>query len=274
MIDCNVIKNKEVKIAIVGLGYVGLPLAVEFGKQFSTMGFDINQSRLTELKAGHDGTLETDDDELASATLLQFTSNAADLSDCQIYIVTVPTPIDSSNRPDLPPLLKASECVASVLSVGNVVIYESTVYPGTTEEDCIPVLEEGSGLKFNQDFYCGYSPERINPGDKERRLTTILKITSGSTPEVSEFVDKLYLAIIKAGTYKAESIKVAEAAKVIENTNGLLRQYFPKGIDFRRTDEDAVAKAVRRLNNRPRKCLGYRTPNEVFWPMARGALAI
>ena len=218
MIDCHVIQNKEVKIAIIGLGYVGLPLAVEFGKQFSTIGFDINQSRLDELKAGHDGTLETDDDEMASATLLQFTSNTADLSDCQIYIVTVPTPIDSSNRPDLTPLLKASECVASVLSAGDVVIYESTVYPGTTEEDCVPVLEEGSGLKFNQDFYCGYSPERINPGDKERRLTTILKITSGSTPEISEFVDKLYLAILKAGTYKAESIKVAEAAKVIENT--------------------------------------------------------
>lgn len=218
MIDCAAIENKDVKIAIIGLGYVGLPLAVEFGKHFSTLGFDINQARLQELGAGHDSTLETSDTELAAATQLRYTAVVSDLSECNVYIITVPTPIDSSNRPDLTPLLGASECVGTVLSAGDVVIYESTVYPGTTEEDCVPVLEKESGLKFNQDFYCGYSPERINPGDKERRLTTILKITSGSTPEIAEFVDKLYLKIIKAGTYKAESIKVAEAAKVIENT--------------------------------------------------------
>ena len=218
MLNVSDIEKNKVKIAIIGLGYVGLPLAVEFGKKFTTVGFDINESRLEELKQGHDNTLETTDEELAAAKCLSFTSDIESLRDCQVYIVTVPTPIDASNRPDLTPIIKASESVGSVLSAGDMVIYESTVYPGTTEEDCVPLLEKKSGLKFNQDFFCGYSPERINPGDKERRLTTILKITSGSTPEVAEFVDKLYLTIITAGTYKAENIKVAEAAKIIENT--------------------------------------------------------
>ena len=206
------------RIAIVGLGYVGLPLAVEFGKKYPTVGFDINQARLDELRGGHDSTLETSDEELASATQLSYTADAADLKECNIYIITVPTPIDGNNQPDLTPLIKSSTAISKVLSKGDIVIYESTVYPGTTEDDCVPILEAGSGLVFNQDFFVGYSPERINPGDKERRLTTILKITAGSTPEVAETVDQLYRSIIVAGTYKAESIKVAEAAKVIENT--------------------------------------------------------
>lgn len=206
------------RIAIIGLGYVGLPLAVEFGKQFPTVGFDINQNRLNELKSGHDSTLETTDEELASADKLSFTGELQDLKDCNIYIITVPTPIDDNNQPDLTPLIKSSAAIGQVLSKGDLVIYESTVYPGTTEDDCVPILERVSELTFNQDFYVGYSPERINPGDKERRLTTILKITSGSTDEVADFVDELYNRIITAGTYKAESIKVAEAAKVIENT--------------------------------------------------------
>ncbi len=208
----------DIKLAIVGLGYVGLPLAVEFGKQRSVVGFDINQKRIDELKAGHDFTLETEPDELRAASQLSFSTKLDDLRACNCFIVTVPTPIDAHKRPDLTPLIKASETVGKVLKVGDIVIYESTVYPGCTEEDCVPVLEKFSGLKFNQDFYCGYSPERINPGDKEHRVTTIKKVTSGSTPESADLVDALYNQIITAGTHKASSIKVAEAAKVIENT--------------------------------------------------------
>ena len=206
------------KIAIIGLGYVGLPLAIEFGKQRPVLGFDINTARITELQSGRDHTLEASPEELAQAAHLSFSSNPEDLKACQIFIVTVPTPVDQANRPDLTPLVKASETVGKVLKPGDIVIYESTVYPGATEEVCVPVLEGFSGLKFNQDFYCGYSPERINPGDKEHRLPSIKKVTSGSTPEVAEAVDQLYKSIITAGTHKASSIKVAEAAKVIENT--------------------------------------------------------
>lgn len=205
-------------IAIIGLGYVGLPLAVEFGKQYPTLGFDINTARLAELQQGHDSTLEVDDNELAEAKHLSYSSSLDDLKACNVFIVTVPTPINEHKQPDLTPLIKASETIGKVLKKGDIVIYESTVYPGATEEDCVPVLERVSGLRFNQDFFCGYSPERINPGDKEHRVTTILKVTSGSTPEVAETVDQLYRSIITAGTYKASSIKVAEAAKVIENT--------------------------------------------------------
>lgn len=206
------------KIAVIGLGYVGLPLAVEFGKQRSVVGFDINQARIAELRAGQDGTLEVPPEELAEAAHLTYSSDRADLADCDIFIVTVPTPIDQANRPDLTPLVKASETVGSVMKRGAIVVYESTVYPGATEEVCVPVLEKHSGLTFNTGFFCGYSPERINPGDKERRLPTIKKVTSGSTPAIAEEVNALYAAIITAGTYKASSIKVAEAAKVIENT--------------------------------------------------------
>ena len=209
---------ENARIAIVGLGYVGLPLAVEFGKQFDTVGFDINEARIQELRAGHDGTLEVTPAELAEAGRLGFTSELRDLSDSNVYIVTVPTPIDTAKRPDLTPLVRASEALGQVLSAGDVVIYESTVYPGCTEEVCVPILERASGLKFNEDFFAGYSPERINPGDREHRVTSILKVTSGSTPEVAEFVDRLYGSIITAGTHRASSIKVAEAAKVIENT--------------------------------------------------------
>lgn len=211
-------KKSELKLAIIGLGYVGLPLAVEFGKQRSVIGFDINQRRINELKSGHDLTLETEPEELQAAKYLRFSTNRDDLRACNCFIVTVPTPIDQHKRPDLTPLIKASETVGKALKVGDIVIYESTVYPGCTEEDCVPVLEEYSGLKFNQDFFCGYSPERINPGDKEHRVTTIKKVTSGSTPKVADLVDDLYNEIIIAGTHKACSIKVAEAAKVIENT--------------------------------------------------------
>lgn len=207
-----------VKIAIIGLGYVGLPLAVEFGKHYDTLGFDISTQRVDQLRSGQDRTLETTADELASATQLQFTTDASALTDRNVFIVTVPTPIDKANRPDLTPLVKASETVGKSLRQGAIVIYESTVYPGATEEVCVPVLEKFSGLKFNQDFFCGYSPERINPGDKVNTLTKIKKITSGSTPEVAATVDDLYKTIISAGTYKATSLKVAEAAKVIENT--------------------------------------------------------
>ena len=206
------------KIALIGLGYVGLPLAVEFGKKFETIGFDINEPRVQELKQGKDSTLEVEPEELEQATLLSFTTDLDDIRDCKIYIVTVPTPIDQHKRPDLTPLIKSSETIGKVISSGDIVIYESTVYPGATEEVCVPILEKQSGLKFNQDFYCGYSPERINPGDKEHRVTTIKKVTSGSTPEIADRVDALYLSIITAGTHKASSIKVAEAAKVIENT--------------------------------------------------------
>ena len=206
------------KIAIIGLGYVGLPLAVEFGKKYPTTGFDINGPRIAALISGHDSTLEVDEAELKQATQLSYTTDIEQLKSCNIYIVTVPTPIDNDKRPDLTPLEKASETVGKVLSKGDIVIYESTVYPGATEEVCVPILERHSGLTFNKDFYCGYSPERINPGDKEHRVTTIKKVTSGSTPEIADIVDNLYKSIITAGTHKASSIKVAEAAKVIENT--------------------------------------------------------
>ncbi len=208
----------QIKLAIIGLGYVGLPLAVEFAKQRSVVGFDIHQARINALRAGHDATLEVSDDELREASGMQYTANAADLTACNVFIVTVPTPIDEHKRPDLTPLIKASETIGKALKKGDIVIYESTVYPGATEEDCVPVLEKFSGLKFNVDFFAGYSPERINPGDKEHRVATIKKVTSGSTPEVADLVDALYCQIIVAGTHKAENIKVAEAAKVIENT--------------------------------------------------------
>ena len=209
---------EQIKLAVIGLGYVGLPLAVEFGKKRPVVGFDIHQGRIEALKQGHDSTLEVDDEELASAKHLSYSHNIDDLKACNVFIVTVPTPIDEHKKPDLTPLVKASETIGKVLKKGDIVIYESTVYPGATEEDCVPVLEKVSGLKFNQDFFAGYSPERINPGDKEHRVTTIRKVTSGSTPEIAEVVDKLYNEIITVGTHKASSIKVAEAAKVIENT--------------------------------------------------------
>src|SRR5690606_9213549 len=212
------LKLEDIKLAIIGLGYVGLPLAVEFGKKRSVIGFDINQPRISALQAGHDSTLEVDDDKLKEATQLTFTADPADLNNANVYVVTVPTPIDDHKRPDLTPLCKASETIGKALKKGDIVIYESTVYPGATEEECVPVLERVSGLKYNVDFFAGYSPERINPGDKEHRVTTIKKVTSGSTDEVAELVDSLYRQIITAGTHKASSIKVAEAAKVIENT--------------------------------------------------------
>ena len=206
------------KIAVIGLGYVGLPLAVEFGKKRAVIGFDIKDQRVSDLASGVDHTLECSAEELREAKHLSFTSDSEQLKKAKVFIVTVPTPVDKANRPDLTPLVKASETVGNVLKLGDVVIYESTVYPGATEEVCVPVLEKYSGLVFNKDFYCGYSPERINPGDKEHRLPSIRKVTSGSTAEVAECVDGLYAEIITAGTYKASSIKVAEAAKVIENT--------------------------------------------------------
>ncbi|MFM1605135.1 MAG: Vi polysaccharide biosynthesis UDP-N-acetylglucosamine C-6 dehydrogenase TviB [Porticoccaceae bacterium] len=209
---------KDTRIAVIGLGYVGLPLAVEFGKRYLTTGFDINRSRIAALISGHDSTLEVDTAALESAAHLSYTTDVDKLKTCNIYIVTVPTPIDIHKRPDLSPLEKASETVGKVLSKDDIVIYESTVYPGATEEVCVPILEKHSGLTFNKNFYCGYSPERINPGDKEHRVTTIKKVTSGSTLEIADKVDALYRSIITAGTHKASSIKVAEAAKVIENT--------------------------------------------------------
>lgn len=209
---------EQLKIAIIGLGYVGLPLAVEFGKKTSVIGFDIYQKRIDELKSGQDHTLEVSPEELKTAKYLSYSADLEDLKSANFYIVTVPTPIDHVNRPDLTPLQKASETLGKVISKGDVVVYESTVYPGATEEVCVPVLEKFSGLKFNEDFFVGYSPERINPGDKVNTLTKIKKITSGSTPEVADLVDRVYLSIITAGTHKASSIKVAEAAKVIENT--------------------------------------------------------
>ena len=208
----------NVRLGIIGLGYVGLPLAVEFGKLLPTVGFDINTRRIAELRDGVDHTLEVEPELLASSTQLSFSSELDALRGCNVYIVTVPTPIDASRRPDLTPLIKASETLGQVVGKGDVVIYESTVYPGATEEDCVPVVERVSGLVYNRDFFAGYSPERINPGDKEHRVTTITKVTSGSTPEVAEFVDALYRRVITAGTHKASSIAVAEAAKVIENT--------------------------------------------------------
>lgn len=213
-----ILKIEDVKIAIIGLGYVGLPLAVEFGKKFKVVGFDINQGRVQELVSGHDSTLEVRDEELRAAENIEFVSDLKAIKSCNVYIVTVPTPIDENNAPDLRPLENASKMLASCISHGDIVIYESTVYPGATEEVCIPILEKYSGLRYNKDFYAGYSPERINPGDKVNTLTKILKITSGSTPEVGDFIDKLYGSIITAGTHRASSIKVAEAAKVIENT--------------------------------------------------------
>ena len=211
-------QKEQLTIAVIGLGYVGLPLAVEFGKKRNVIGFDINQNRINELQSGHDSTLEVEDELLVEANGLSFTTNVADLAAANVYIVTVPTPITEHKTPDLTPLVKASETIGKTLKKGDVVVYESTVYPGATEEDCVPVLERVSGLKFNQDFFVGYSPERINPGDKEHRVTSIKKVTSGSTPEIAELVDNLYNEIITAGTHKASSIRVAEAAKVIENT--------------------------------------------------------
>ncbi|MDM1304712.1 Vi polysaccharide biosynthesis UDP-N-acetylglucosamine C-6 dehydrogenase TviB [Acinetobacter indicus] len=212
------LKLSDLKIAVIGLGYVGLPLAVEFGKKVPVIGFDIHKKRIEELQSGQDHTLEVSVEELQQATQLSYSANLDDLKSCNFFIVTVPTPVDHVNRPDLTPLQKASETIGQVLSPGDIVVYESTVYPGATEEVCIPVLEKMSGLKFNQDFFAGYSPERINPGDKVNTLTKIKKITSGSTPEIAELVDQVYSSIITAGTHKASSIKVAEAAKVIENT--------------------------------------------------------
>lgn len=208
----------QVRLGIIGLGYVGLPLAVEFGKQFPTLGFDIHLARIEALRAGTDSTLEVNATELAQATQLRYSANADDLKDCNVYIVTVPTPIDRYKRPDLGPLEAASKTVGQVLTKGDIVIFESTVFPGATEEVCVPIMETHSQLKFNEDFFVGYSPERINPGDKEHRVTNILKVTSGSTPEIADYVDQLYARVITAGTHKASSIKVAEAAKVIENT--------------------------------------------------------
>ncbi|MES9993928.1 MAG: Vi polysaccharide biosynthesis UDP-N-acetylglucosamine C-6 dehydrogenase TviB [Candidatus Thiodiazotropha sp.] len=205
-------------IGVLGLGYVGLPLAVEFGKKYPTIGLDINQARVAELKSGHDSSLEVEPEELVQVPLLSYTSNLEDIKSCNIYIVTVPTPINEHKQPDLSPLVGASHAIGKVLKKGDIAVFESTVYPGATEEVCVPIMEADSGLKFNEDFYVGYSPERINPGDKEHRLPTIKKVTSGSTPEVADFVDELYRSIITAGTHKASSIKVAEAAKVIENT--------------------------------------------------------
>lgn len=228
------------RLAVIGLGYVGLPLAVAFGRKMSVVGFDINKERISELRSGLDRTLEVEAELLAEAKGLTFTSELSDIADSNVYIVTVPTPIDNARQPDFDPLLKSSAAIGSVLKAGDVVIYESTVYPGVTEEVCVPVLEKASGLKFNVDFFCGYSPERINPGDKDRTVTKIMKVTSGSTPEIADYVDDLYKSVIVAGTHKASSIRVAEAAKVIENTqrdvnialmNELARIFHRIGID-------------------------------------------
>jgi UDP-N-acetyl-D-galactosamine dehydrogenase len=209
---------KDLKIGVIGLGYVGLPLAVEFGKKYPTLGFDINQVRVNQLLSGHDSTLEVSDEELKDTPLMSYSFSVDDLKNCNVYIVTVPTPIDEHKQPDLTPLVKASAMLGKVVSKDDIIIYESTVYPGATEETCLPEVERVSGLTFNKDFFAGYSPERINPGDKEHRVTNILKVTSGSTPEIAEIVDQIYKSVITAGTHKASSIKVAEAAKVIENT--------------------------------------------------------
>ena len=211
-------KNNEIKIAIIGLGYVGLPLAIEFGKFFKSIGFDINQKRINELNNGFDSNLDISDKEFSSSQNLTFSSSIEDMTDCNIYIITVPTPLDKNNHPDLTPLINSSLMIGKILNKKNIVIYESTVYPGVTEEVCVPLLEQASQLKFNNDFYCGYSPERINPGDKEHTITSIMKVTSGSTPEIADFIDDLYSTVITAGTHKTSSIRVAEAAKVIENT--------------------------------------------------------
>ncbi|MEQ9021249.1 MAG: nucleotide sugar dehydrogenase [Pseudomonadales bacterium] len=212
------INLQSTQVAVIGLGYVGLPLAVEFGKKYPTLGFDINPARIQELREGRDSTLEVSSDELSASKQLRFTLGSDELCSCNVFVVTVPTPIDAYKRPDLRPLLGASKTVGRALTKGSTVIFESTVYPGATEDDCVPILEAESGLKFNRDFFVGYSPERINPGDKQHRITQILKVTSGSTPEAAQFIDSLYQSIIPAGTHLAPSIKVAEAAKVIENT--------------------------------------------------------
>ena len=242
------IQNKEAVIGVVGLGYVGLPLAVEFGKQFKTLGFDVNQERVDQLKAGTDHTRECSSEQLGSSTHLNFSTDPLELETCDVYIVTVPTPIDENKTPDLRPLIGASTTVGKVLKPGNLVIYESTVYPGCTEEDCVSVLEKESSLKFNCDFHCGYSPERINPGDKEHTVTKILKVTSGSTPEIGEVVDALYKTIITAGTHLAPTIKVAEAAKVIENSQRDINIAFVNelGMIFHRMgiDTNAVLEAA------------------------------
>ncbi|TNE94712.1 MAG: Vi polysaccharide biosynthesis UDP-N-acetylglucosamine C-6 dehydrogenase TviB [Rhodobacteraceae bacterium] len=238
----------EGPLAVIGLGYVGLPLAVEFGKHRRVIGFDVKTDRIAELRGGRDHTREVSSEELAEACHLEFTDDPARLAEAKIFIVTVPTPIDGHKRPDLTPLIKASETVGRALKRGDIVIYESTVYPGATEEDCVPVLERVSDLKFNEDFFCGYSPERINPGDKEHRLTTIKKVTAGSTPEAAEVVDALYASIVTAGTHKAESIRVAEAAKVIENTqrdlNIALVNELAKIFNRLDIDTDAVLRAA------------------------------
>jgi len=245
---------KNTHITIIGLGYVGLPLAVEFAKKYPTTGFDINQSRVKELSTGHDHTLEVEDADLQQVInngSLKVSHQTSDLADSNVYIVTVPTPTDKYNRPVLTPLIKASQTIAGVLNKGDVVVYESTVYPGVTEDSCVPELEKHSGLKFNKDFYVGYSPERINPGDKEHTVTRILKVTSGSTPEVAEYVDQLYKSVITAGTFKASGIKVAEAAKVIENSqrdiniafvNELAKIFNRMGIDTQEVLEAAGTK--------------------------------
>lgn len=231
------------KIGIIGLGYVGLPLAVEFGKIYNTVGFDINQNRINQLLKGIDSTLELDPDDLKLANKLVYSTKLEDIRDCNIYIITVPTPIDKNKRPDLTPLEKSSEAIGKVLKKGDIVIYESTVFPGCTEEVCVPILEAGSGLIYNTDFYCGYSPERINPGDKVHSVTKIMKVTSGSTPEIAEIVDQLYKSIITAGTHKAESLKVAEAAKVIENCQRDINIAFINELSliFERLDIDTLS---------------------------------
>ena len=242
------IHNRDAIIGVVGLGYVGLPLAVELGRQFKTLGFDTNQERIDQLKAGADHTQECSPEQLGSSTHLNFSTDQLELEACDIYVITVPTPIDENKTPDLRPLIGASTTVGKVLKPGNLVIYESTVYPGCTEEDCVPVLEKESSLKFNRDFHCGYSPERINPGDKEHTVTKILKVTSGSTPEVGEIVDALYKTIITAGTHLAPTIKVAEAAKVIENSQRDINIAFVNelGMIFHRMgiDTNAVLEAA------------------------------
>jgi len=239
---------QDVKFGIIGLGYVGLPLAVEFGKCFPTVGYDVKEDRVKELLAGHDSTKECTDEELAQAKSLTYTSQLADIAECNFYIVTVPTPITEEKTPDLTPLKKASQALANVISKGDIVVFESTVYPGATEEVCIPIIEKHSGLVFNQDFFAGYSPERINPGDKVNRLPTIVKITSGSTPEIAEFIDTVYRQIITAGTHKASSIRVAEAAKVIENTqrdlNIAVINEFAKIFNKLKIDTEEVLKAA------------------------------
>lgn len=239
---------ENLKIAIIGLGYVGLPLAAEFGKHRPVVGFDINKKRVDELKNGNDFTLEVSSNDLKRATHLSYTTELDGIKDCNFYIVTVPTPIDDNNAPDLKPLESASKSVGEVIKKGDIVVYESTVYPGATEEICIPIIEKVSGLKFNQDFFAGYSPERINPGDKVNTLTKITKITSGSTPEIADFVDKVYSSIITAGTYRASSIKVAEAAKVIENTqrdlNIAVINEFAKIFNILEIDTEAVLNAA------------------------------